>query len=168
MFCWVSGSWRYLAQFKNNSQFLPHWLFYLDHLTHENEGTILLQNFGDHSHNSLTHPQDMNPQTTHTTHWHTHPQDMNPHQTCYYSVGKVIPAHTTKPYVEMEVQLHAFPIFPALYGTNTTTLHRGDRDPGTHRIGCCAGPTVDLCTLEKRKISCLYQELNHVPPVASP
>ena len=67
---------------------------------------------------------------------------MNPHQTCYYSAGKVIPVHTTKPYVEMEVQLHAFLIFPALDGTNTTTLPRGDRDPGTHRTGGCVDPTV--------------------------
>lgn len=138
MFCWVSGSPRYLAlQFKNNGQFLPHWLFYLDHLSHENEGTIMLQNVVDHSYsNSLTHSQDM-----------------NPHQTCYHSVGKVIPVHTTKLYVEMEVQLDAFSIFPALDGTNTTTLPRGNRDPGAHRIGGCVGPTVGLCTLEKRKIS---------------
>jgi hypothetical protein len=101
---------------KKNSQFFQHWLFYMDHLSHENEGTIMFQNVGDRSYNNSP----------------THPQDMNPHQTCYYSVGKVILAHATKPYVEMAVQLHAFSIFPALDETNTTTLPRGDIGPGIH------------------------------------
>jgi hypothetical protein len=68
----------------------------------------------------------------------------------------------------MEVQLHAFLIFPALDGTNTTTLPRGDIDPGTHRSGGCVGPTVGLRALEKRKMSRLYHELNHIPPVVQP
>jgi hypothetical protein len=47
-------------------------------------------------------------------------------------------------------------------------LPRGDIGPGIHWIGGCVGPTVSLCTLEKREISCLYQKLNHIPPVVQP
>ena len=132
MFCWVSGSWHFLAKFNNNRQFLPKLLFYLDHLTLDNEANIMLQNFGDHSSNNSK----------------THPQDANTHQTCYYSVGKVILLHGTKPYVEMEVQLHAFSIFPAQNGTNRSGSHPNHFAP---QVTGCAGPTVSLCTTEKRK-----------------
>jgi len=157
LFCWVSGSWHFLMKFNNNSKFLLNWLFYLDHLALDNEGTKMLQNFEDHSSDNSK----------------THPQDVNTHQTCYYSVGKVILLHSTKPYVEMEVRLHAFSIFPALDGSNRSGSHPNHFAPRWQTFWYpsnwrLCGPHSRSLYYREEEISCLYQELNHIPPVVQP
>lgn len=77
--------------------------------------------------------------------------------------GKVVPEHTMKAYVEVEVQLHLLTSKLGEWYASRTSPHAlfPGKEPPFHRLGGWAGPESGLNISAKKKRSCLCWESNN-------